>query len=432
MTEEVFPLSSKLIDVHRFQLCSLHECGLLVLWTVLHKTSTGVDTSLQNRKRIDHQSAWSSIKLTQTKVLDLRPIFGQSLIMPNMRPNSSEFNKTRSYFENELYSDVALQQLQEMDTDQTKLLTNFRCTALQVTDSGILIATNENCFLHTRKTLKANTVRFIHIDENKSARIESTLALSSVDGDIVLVALNDGKIKVLCCNQHTDTADDLPSNGDLDDGSVSSTSSLSPHLSVSHQANVDPSTASTSTDPNLLVNKSCTIQSLVQNERKVYDDLHATARFDGSEYKTRPGSARDNCKPAENAAGRFGNLLNGQMVSNGPLGVFKVATEFPAIAMLSRNQFVALHKNRLRVFGVLENELIGLTKSIEQTKAIVSAASTQIDRNKGYLVSLWIFIVVVCNLNFYVYYHYILHFNRFYKTHTELLRFIKRQLLDFI
>lgn len=363
-----------------------------MLWSVLSKSSG--DINLLNRKRIDHQSTWSTVKLTQTKVLDLRPIFGHSLKSMNSRPTSSEFNKTRSYFENELYSDLALQQLQEMHTDKVKLLTNFRCTSLEITNSGILIATNENFFLYARKSFRDSLVRCIQIDTSASARVECTFLLPETNGNIVLVASTDGKIKALCCNQHIDHADESPTNCDLDDGSTSSISSWPPN-GPSHQHHIDddsstPSTsmAMHSTDPNLLVNKSCTIQSLVQNERQMYDEMHVTSRLDDSEYKFRQNIATNGERPAvANGAMKFSNLLNGQMVSSNSIGVFKVALDYPSISMLSANRFMALHKNQLKVFDLMANDIMEKTNIESRKKAVVSAVTTQIDSNTNFLVS---------------------------------------------
>lgn len=334
------------------------------------------------------------MKLTQTKVLDLRPIFGQTLKTMNSRPTSSEFNKTRSYFENELYSDLALQQLQEMNTDKVKLLTSFRCTSLEITNSGILIATNENFFLYARKSFRDSLVRCIQIDASATARVECTFLLPETNGSIVLVALTDGTIKSLCCNQHIDHVDESPTNSDLDDGSTSSISSWQPNgPSHSHHNDDDPSMPSTSMaiqpiDPNLLVNKSCTIQSLVQNERKMYDELHATHRLDDSEFKFRQSDATNGERnTATFGSMKFGNLLNGQMVANNSFGVFKVALDYPSISMLSTGRFMALHKNQLKVFGVMTNDIVETTNIKTRKTAFISAVITQVDGNTDYLVS---------------------------------------------
>lgn len=89
-------------------MCSLHECGLLILWTVLCNTAI-TSTDLMN-KRIEHQSLWSKVKLIQNKVIDLSASVRQMFQLKNVRrPTSKSFDKTRSYFESELFSDAALQ-----------------------------------------------------------------------------------------------------------------------------------------------------------------------------------------------------------------------------------------------------------------------------------------------------------------------------------
>lgn len=366
----------------KLQLCSLHECGLLVLWSVLNKSAG--ENSMYSRKRIEHQSTWSTIQLAQTKVLDLRPVFGHSLKAMATRPTSSTFDKTRSYFENDLYNDLALQQLQQLHVDNVKLLTSFRCTALELSNSGILITTNENFVLFVRKSFKDSSVQCIQIDVNASARIECTLPLPNTDGDIILVALTNGKIKALCCNQHIDQLDETFGNVDLDDGSTSSISSLPPNSLGQHPANSDISIPSTSiADPNLLTNKSCTIQSLVQGERKIYDEMYATNRLDNSEYKFETAFGGDERETNENDSNKSSNLSNGQLVSGNPLGIFKVAAEYPSLSMLSTRQCIALHKNRLRTFNLLSNDIGEIAQN-----TFTSVVVTQAIGNKKYLVGL--------------------------------------------
>lgn len=335
---------------------------------------------MYSRKRIEHQSTWSTIQLAQTKVLDLRPVFGHSLKAMNTRPTSSAFDKTRSYFENDLYNDLALQQLQQLHADNVKLLTSFRCTALELSNSAILITTNENFVLFVRKSFKDSSVQCIQIDENANARIECTLWLPNTDGDIILVALTNGKIKALCCNQHIDQLDETYGNIDLDDGSSSSISSLPPHSLVQQPAKNDFSMPSTSiADPNLLTNKSCTIQSLVQGERKIYDEY----RLDNSEYKFQSIVGRTDGEMNESDSMKSNDLSNGQLVSGNPLGIFKVAAEYPSLSMISPSEYVALHKNRLRIFHLISND-IGEIAQNTFTSVVVTPAIG----NKKYLVGL--------------------------------------------
>lgn len=388
-------------------MCSLHECGLLILWTVLSNTM-GAYSDLMN-KRIDHQSIWSKVKLIQNKVIDLRASVRQMTQLKLTRPTSKSFDKTRSYFESELFSDAALQELHLMNSDEEKILTNFRCTAIELTSDGILISTNENFLLFGRKSFKNESFRRIQIDSSKSVRVECMVALTGFDDDIVVIALNNGAVKSLCCDQNVDKIEDS-ANSDIEE-SLSSISSLTPTTGNGKALNsnlqldlYDFSTASPSNGPvevavaaplqaatgffsesnGSILGKSCTIQSLVLNERKIYDEMQALNHLENIEYKMPLETVpiRLMQKPF-----RCTQLMNGQTILNNSINVFSTLSRQYLVQLANSKKLITLRKNRLRIYDLLTNQIVEM--SPDQTKhcKFIDATTTTADQNEEYLVS---------------------------------------------
>lgn len=403
-------------------MCSLHECGLLILWTVLSTNSTGVYTDLPN-KRIDHQSIWSKVKLIQNKAIDLRSSVRQMVQLKMSRPTSKSFDKTRSYFESELFSDSALQELHEMNAIEEKILTNFRCTAIELTSEGILISTNENFLLFGRKSFKNESFRRIQIDSNRSVRVECMVALTGFYDDIVIIALNNGSIKSLCCDQNIEKIDDSQANSDIEESS-SSISSLTPtagngkasHVNFSIET-FDYSMASPSNGPVQIAmaaplqagtgffadnngptfGKSCTIQSLVQNERKIYDEMQAMHNLENIEYKAPLETV--SIKSIQRSI-RSTQLMSGQTILNNSMDAFSTLSRQYLVQLFKSKKLITLRKNQLRIYDLVTNETVNVAaKQMNQLK-FVEVTTTIGDQNEEYLVSFFkIYILLIYLVN---------------------------------
>lgn len=393
-----------------FQMCSLHECGLLILWTVL-SNATGIYMDLSN-KRIDHQSIWSKVKLVQNKVIDLRSSVRQMVQLKMSRPTSKSFDTTRSYFESELFSDSALQELHEMNAIEEKILTNFRCTAIELTTEGILISTNENFLLYGRKSFKNESFRRIQIDSNRSVRVESMVALMGFDDDIVTISLNNGSIKSLCCDQNMEQIDDSQANSDIEE-SLSSISSLTPTAGNVKASNVnfpietfDYLMASPSNGPVQVAmaapsqtitgvsadntaptfGKSCTIQSLVQSERKIYDGMQAMRHLENNEY-----TALLETVPMKliQRSIRNAQLMSGQTILNNSMDAFSIPSRQHLVQLIKSKKLITFRKNRLRIYDLVTNQIVDVpTKKRNFTEI---NAATGINHNEEYLVSIFNF-----------------------------------------
>lgn len=365
-------------------------------------------------KRIEHQSLWSKVKLIQNKVIDLSASVRQMFQLKRARPTSKSFDKTRSYFESELFSDAALQELHRMNTDEDKLLTTFRCTAIELTSDGILISTNENFLLLGRKSFKNESFRRIQIDSSKNVRVECMLSLSGFDDDIVVIVLNNGAVKSLCCDL-SDEFDELQANSDIDEASSSTVSSLSPTAAADAKAStayalpVDsiifavapasngpvamtamaaPHHGSFSTDGNIL-GKSCTIQSLVLNERKIYDEQQALNHLENLEYNKGDGIATVPIKSMMQKSIRFTQLLNGQTLFSNTTDLFSIPsiTHQHLVKLIKSKKLIILRKNRIRIYDLIANRMIEMPSNQRQNQMYIDATTTTADHNEEYLVS---------------------------------------------
>lgn len=422
------------IDNFPLQMCSLHECGLLILWTVLINT-TGIYTDLSH-KRIDHQSIWSKVKLIQNKAIDLRSSVRQMIQLKMSRPTSKSFDKTRSYFESELFSDSALQELHEMNAIEEKIVTTFRCTAIELTNEGILISTNENFLLFGRKSFKNESFRRIQIDSNKSVRVECMIALTGFDDDIVIIALNNGAVKSLCCDQNIDQIDDSQANSDIEESSSSISSLTTPANGKALNVNFpietfDYSMASPSNGPVHIAmaaplqattgffpdnngssfGKSCTIQNLVQNERKIYDEMQAH-HLENIEYKTPMETVP--IKSIHRSI-RSTQLMSGQTILNHSMDAFSTFSRQSLVQLLKAKKLITLRKNRLRIYDLVTNQIINVPAKQTNQLNIIEVTTTTADQNEEYLVSFFFFVIYIF-IAFRIFFFLILFLLQFYRT----------------
>lgn len=350
-----------------------------MLWSVLETSATTLNIEL-TEKRIDHQSEWSNVKLIQNKLIDLRPHAQSSTHFRQSRPTSSSFDKTRSYFESDLFEDAALQELQSTNQMYRKCSTNFRCVALELTRDGILIATNENCILFGRKTMRSETFHKLQIDTvDHNGRIDALLALALFEDDVVLAALRDGTIKSFCYDRRARKSDPLSDCGD--ESSIPSAYSLPPMPPASDgQMSASSSISAASTGAFMIghdMGKSCTIQSIVQCERKLYDEVHALNNLDMNEYKTLSDE-----EDVDRNALKFTRFVNDQIVMSSSLDH---SARRQMIQLIKSNRLVILHHGLLRLFNFRNNEISPINSNTGVKW--VEAASTVGDNGFEYLVS---------------------------------------------
>lgn len=176
---------------------------------------------------------------------------------------ASKFERNVSYFENNIFNDAALKDLQIVKSivDPTQNLTFIDL----LHDQGILISVSNQDFLSvTTLGLKNDTTR-IKIPE--AIEVVSITCATMFDTGLVLIALSNGTIKVQCIKtwidiqQQSDKFDEYAKSGDHNQGEQ------------------------------LIVDKSCAIQNIVLSERKLYDDS-LQSKLDTLEVKDKPAIRR--------------------------------------------------------------------------------------------------------------------------------------------
>lgn len=343
----------------------MHECGILTLWTILiTSTNTAVDIT---NKRIDHQSLWSKMKLTQSNLIDLRSIVVGKMI--KVRPTSA-FEKNRLYFEKELFSDAVLQELQETNTTDETHINKLICSALEVTEDGFFVATNKNFLIFGRKSFKANTIRKILVNAANNSPISFLMSLEGYEDDVLLVGLQNGLIKSLCIETEIKRLETL---SDSDEPSISSASSLPP-MAMSLPAPVD--------GPSDMVGKSCVIQNIVQGERKLYDESQAVNNLDMNEYK--PPAANTSTSNLQRLV-KLTNFLNDQPIIVCSLDHFQMKTGPKMSHLVKSNKFITLQQNKLKIYDIESNREININDN--HSSRCYGIASTSGNNNIEYLVS---------------------------------------------
>lgn len=298
------------------------------------------------------------------------------------------FNKTRSYFENDLFDDTALQELQDPKNEiNKKYFTNFRCIALELTRDGILIATNENYILFGRKTMRSETFQKFLIDTHPNGRIDALLALSLFEEDVVLAALHDGSIKSFCYDSRAHKSVPLHGGDFGEEPSISSVYSLPPMPPASGgQVSASSSISAASTGALMVghdMGKSCTIQSIVQCERKLYDEVQALNNLDMNEYKTLDDDNHE--EDPDRIASNSTHFVNDQIIIRNSLD-HSARRRRQIVQLMRTNRLAMLHNGSLRLFGFRNKEFCEINAHYETTK-LVEAATTIGSNDVEYLVS---------------------------------------------
>lgn len=268
---------------------------MLILWSVLETSGKLSANEPVSKQRIDHRSDWSNVKLIQNKLIDLRPhIQSQRMLTKTTpRPTSSSmssFDEIHSHFESGLFDDAALHELQHKMESTEKNLPKFRCIALERThDGSVLIATNWNFVYFGRHTMHNGVFQKLYVVN--SSHIDALLPFNHCDNDVFLIVLRDGTIKSFNYDRFDRKWDDTIVNDCDDEPSSSSPCSLPSMPMASTASSSAAAIAATTSMIGHEIGKSCTIQSILQNERKLYDDVHALNKLDVGECTNVTASA---------------------------------------------------------------------------------------------------------------------------------------------
>lgn len=213
---------------------ALYSIGIIVIWSV--DTRGG--------------------SLKEVKAIDLT---SKSVISKVMK---SKFEKNISYFENHIFQDAALKELQTVKTlvDQSQ---NLLFIDMLFENQLLILISNQNFVLITSMGLINETRKIIIVTEGQD--IIRIAAATIYKQGVLLIALSDGTMKLQNIEQQTDSC--------LNDNNID-------------EQEVNPK------DHKLIAEKSCAIQNIVLSERKVYDMAQAKRNLDSLEANDEPMSLK--------------------------------------------------------------------------------------------------------------------------------------------
>ncbi|KAH8291474.1 hypothetical protein KR054_012172 [Drosophila jambulina] len=236
------------------QYAALNDSGLLTMWTLVE----GSPSSNTN----EFSSPWARVKLLQSASCDLRSYLERRLL----KSNTSAYEKTKSLFQGNIYSDDLLRELNETQTLTTALqgegLQGMRFTSIDTGSDLIYVCTNRNFLLCCTRSLKPE--RFTRIAVNESRFLFPTSLCVLSNECYVAVGLSNGSVMILNCNQRQR------------------------QRQKGHQRPMTghpPATA----EPDPETGKSCAIQNIILNERRSFDQQ--VDPVEGSSYDPRPNTA---------------------------------------------------------------------------------------------------------------------------------------------
>ncbi|XP_059612363.1 cytoplasmic dynein 2 intermediate chain 1 [Phlebotomus argentipes] len=225
------------------QICSLHEEGILILWLLLETSSINSADAINAN---DH--TFSKLKLVQSNVIDLRVH-----LMEN-GASTNHFERKLSYFESDLFSDAALRELQDKDGEKDSN-SEVLCTDFQASSEGYFVTTNQPFILFFNKSTKEGIAKIPVAD--KSSKFYATVIEMCPSTKNLLIGFSDGSVKLKPIHVEREEASGVAEESVIDEDA--------------DEANLSA--------------KSCAIQNIVKNERKLYEESQALNNLDSSEMK---------------------------------------------------------------------------------------------------------------------------------------------------
>lgn len=305
------------------EIACLYENGTITTWIIVEQSSVG-----EKYKLIFNTEICSN----ETKAV--------SQVKPK-----TKFEKTVGYFENDLFSDDALRELQSKDEKEQRAGGSyFVCTDMDVIDGSFLVATNKNFILIVSRG-NSKTVQKIFVPE-ASRVVSVTKILVVAKGKKVLIGLSDGSVKL----------QNFLSENVIQEQERGESSSF-----LSEKDDLE-------TDHENITGKSCAIQNIVLNERKLYEDLQAKQNLDSLEVKS--GIFRETALNEDFDC--FENISYEKMMIKPSL----FSRGFVKCIFVDKNRLFALDGNQLKILDINKDEL-SITGQVADFSLIKTGNSNQ-------------------------------------------------------
>lgn len=244
------------------QICSLHRSGSVVIWTITRSQHETAEKLFPQRTDLDYTHVTSRVKLIKNVTIDLNAT-SKSIGKENPRRKSA-FEKTRYYFENDLFNDKVLRELQEIDTSRLIKTKNpfdddlMRFDHCTVSLNEILVASDLNYIVAISRLNLADKTRKI-FTSTSSCNSPTCIKIHPVNTNVLAVGQANGEVKFMkIYDDETSTAS-------------ASTKSLRKSTDV---GNV-----------NDILAKSCAFQNIVEKEKKLYEETQALNNLESDELK---------------------------------------------------------------------------------------------------------------------------------------------------
>jgi hypothetical protein len=243
------------------QICTLHENGFIAIWTVMNIVEQDLQEGL--KEILSFLSPSSRVKLVKNLVLDLNAKLGKTISETSKK---SEFEKKVYYFENDIFSDKVLKELQQMDEQKGGMNDKNDSVLfhdLDVNFNEFFLASDSNFVMACSRINFDGKSRKINVDS--SAFLTSTVVkIHPTDKNILAIGLSNGNLFFIN-NKMEEEPNDF--------------------LSKSQNSSSSKRSSSEGSSSENLLSKSCTIQNIIENERKIYEETQALNNLEMDELK---------------------------------------------------------------------------------------------------------------------------------------------------
>lgn len=243
------------------QICSLHRNGSIIIWTISRAFNEEAE-SLKKTSELDYTHLKSLIKLIKNVIIDLNSS-SRKIGKENVKRKSA-FEKTRYYFENDLFSDKVLRELQEIDTNRLTKVKNpliddelMKFNGCAVNLNEIFVASDLNFVLAISRLNLVDQTRKILTDES-SFVAPTAIEMHTINTNVLAIGQANGEVKFIKVQ---------------DDENFNSGASSKLARKSTDSTNID------------VLSKSCAFQNIVEKEKKLYDDTQALNNLESDELK---------------------------------------------------------------------------------------------------------------------------------------------------
>ncbi|XP_055386804.1 probable serine/threonine-protein kinase DDB_G0282963 [Condylostylus longicornis] len=331
----------------QIQFVSLNDTGILTIWSLIEINQSNFAARSQsneyNNLDIKHEfsSPWTRVKLVQSAICDLR-----SYLEIKILKKQTKFEQTLLYFENEIFDDQTLQELQKTSTEdqnKNKELQGLRFTTIDTSSNMIYVATNRNFILVCSKTLRPERFRKIYI--NESIFMFPTAIRLHPNDEFLIVGLSNGSVIAINCNQNKTNPIEQEFDNE-DNGRKSNLDSIEMEK----------------------IQSSCAIQNMIRNERKMkFDELEQSNNYFIIDEEFRPRTAIPEFEELFENPWKQYKMFDQQILLNGTI-LRKNLIDCIEISIDGRKMY-CLSDGNIKIYDFLDGNEIKCSKD-EEIKGI--------------------------------------------------------------